>query len=63
MNRLLITIALAALSTPALARGEAGPDQRSYAQPRYEQHQKQSRADNSQWTRCHITRAGYNSCE
>ena len=63
MNRLLIAIALAALSTPALARGEAGPDHHNYVQPTSEQLQKQSKADNSQWRPCHITRAGYNSCE
>jgi hypothetical protein len=39
MNRLLIAVALAALSTPALARGEAGPDDHSYVQPTSEQHQ------------------------
>ena len=68
MNRLFIAVALAALSTPALARGEAVPDHHRYVQPTSEQHQKQSKAGNSQtndpyWTPCHITRAGYNSCD
>jgi len=66
MNRLLIAVALAALSTPALARGEAVPDHHRYVQPTSEQHQKQSNAGNSQtndpyW--CHITRFGHASCD
>ena len=48
MNRLLIAVALAALSTPALARGEPGPDYHHYVQPRSEQHQRQSQTGNSQ---------------
>jgi len=48
MNRLLIAVVLVALSTPALARGEAGPDNQSYTQPTTERHQQQSKADNSQ---------------
>jgi hypothetical protein len=63
MNRLLIAVVLAALSTPALARGEAGPDNQSYTQPTTERHQQQSKADNSQSRPCYVTRAGYNSCE
>jgi len=68
MNKLLIAVALAALSTPAEARGEAGSDHHRYVQPTSEQHQRQSKAANSQtndpyWRPCHITRAGYNSCD
>ena len=43
MNRLLMAVVLAALSTPALARGEPGPDNHSYTQPAAERHQKQSK--------------------
>ena len=80
MNRLLIAVALVALSTPALAvpgTGSpnyrdalpgAGRDYHRYVQPESEQHQKQSNAGNSQtndpyWMPCHITGAGYNSCD
>jgi hypothetical protein len=63
MNRLLIAVVLAALSTPALVRGKAEPDNHSYTQPTAERHQKQSKAGNSQWRPCYVTRAGYNSCE
>jgi hypothetical protein len=69
MNRLLGALALtAALSTPALARGEAGPYHHRYVQPTSEQHQKQSKAGYSQtndpyWKPCHFTSAGYNSCD
>ena len=63
MNRLLIAVVLAALSTPSLARGEPGPDNHSYTQPAAERRQKQSKAGNSKWWPCYVTRAGYNSCE
>ena len=69
MNRLLIAVALVALSTPALASPGGGRTGfYRYVQPESEQHQKQSKAGNSQtndpyWMPCHITGAGYNSCD
>ena len=63
MNKLLFAIALAALSIPALARGEPGPDYHSYVQPTSEQHQKQSNAGNSQRRPCYVPRAGLYRCE
>jgi putative SOS response-associated peptidase YedK len=46
----------------------AGRDYHRYVQPKSEQLQKQSQAGNSQtndpyWRPCHITSAGYNSCD
>ena len=63
MNRLLVALALtAALSTPALARGEAGPYHHRYVQPTSEQHQRQSQTANSQtndpyWQPCDYTKS------
>ena len=55
-------------ATPALAAPGAGPDYHRHVPPKTEQRQTQSQVQNSQtndpyWKPCHITRAGYNSCD
>jgi hypothetical protein len=66
MNRLLIAIALtAALSMPAIAMPSAAPDR--YGHAKFDRHQKQSHAGNSQtwdpyWRRCSYF-SYRNSCE